>query len=51
LTPHNPILTFNSDLGGLRRGPDGNLWFTEHDAKQVAKVTTSGAITEYRLPS
>jgi streptogramin lyase len=46
-----PIPTFNSDPRRITVGPDGNLWFTEHDANQVAKVTTSGAITEYRLPS
>src|SRR6267143_984895 len=32
-------------------GPDGNLWFTDTINNQVAKVTTSGAATAYRVPT
>ncbi len=35
--------------GSLALGPDGNVWFTEQ--KHIAKITTSGAITEYAYPS
>lgn len=28
-------------------GPDGNLWFTETQAKNIGKITPSGQITEY----
>jgi virginiamycin B lyase len=31
-------------------GPDGNMWFTEEGAKDVAKITPAGVITEYELP-
>lgn len=31
-------------------GPDGNLWFTEYYAKQVARITTAGVVTEFPLP-
>jgi streptogramin lyase len=34
----------------LVRGPDGNMWATvENGAKNVAKITPSGAVTEYEL--
>src|SRR5882672_6968588 len=32
-------------------GPDGNLWFTEHDAHKIGKVTPMGEITEFSIPS
>jgi streptogramin lyase len=31
----------------ITSGPDGNLWFTENWLDKVAKITTSGTITEY----
>ena len=36
---------------GLAIGPDGALWFLETDGNQLGRITTSGAITEYRLPA
>lgn len=40
-------------FGGITAGPDGALWFTDHTSldipNQVGRITTSGAITEYRL--
>jgi len=38
-------------LNFITAGPDGNLWLTETFANQVAKVTTSGAFTEYPVPT
>jgi virginiamycin B lyase len=35
----------------IAAGPDGNLWVTEYFGNNVAKVTTSGAITEYPVPT
>ena len=32
---------------GIVAGPDGNLWFTEAGVGAIAKMTTSGTITEY----
>jgi virginiamycin B lyase len=46
-----PIPTTLSIPEGITAGPDGNLWFTELGANQVAKVTTAGAITEYPIPT
>jgi streptogramin lyase len=31
----------------ITSGPDGNLWFTENSGHKIAKITTSGVITEY----
>jgi Cutinase len=32
-------------------GPDGAMWFTESTANRIGRITTAGAISEYRLPS
>jgi len=32
-------------------GPDGNLWFTESDGNKIGRVTVTGNITEFPLPS
>jgi streptogramin lyase len=42
-----PLLTANSSPSGITAGPDGNLWLLETNAYQIAKVTTSGVVTEY----
>jgi len=33
----------------LVRGPDGNLWFPEDMANQIARITPAGKITEYKI--
>lgn len=52
------IITFG--LGGfapnqITAGPGGALWFTEYDAatdtSAIGKITTSGAVTTYDIPS
>jgi virginiamycin B lyase len=35
--------------GGIVTGPDGNLWYTE--ANQIARMTTTGAVTEFAIPT
>lgn len=35
----------------ITAGPDGNVWFTETANSSVAKITPSGAVTEYPLPT
>ncbi len=42
-----PLPTANAGATGITSGPDGNLWFLETDVDQIAKVTTSGVVTEY----
>lgn len=34
---------------GMTLGPDGNVWFVETSASNVAKITTAGVITEYSI--
>jgi virginiamycin B lyase len=42
VTPHGAVKN-------IAAGPDGNLWFTEHDANLFGRITTDGSITEYPL--
>ncbi len=35
----------------IAAGPDGNLWFTEHSANQIGRITTAGVITEFPIPT
>jgi streptogramin lyase len=39
--------------GALRitSGPDGNLWFTKDPDPRIGRITTSGVITEFSLPT
>ena len=36
-----PPLTFNPIIStsSITAGPDGNVWFTEHDANQIGRIT------------
>ncbi|MHB8599903.1 MAG: Vgb family protein [Ktedonobacteraceae bacterium] len=48
-------LTPGSQPDGITSGPCGDgtqcLWFTENHSNKIGKITTSGYITEYSLPS
>ena len=46
-----PIPTPDSQPISIILGPDGNLWFTEQNASNVARVTPDGVITEFRTPT
>jgi streptogramin lyase len=46
-----PIPTPDSEPISIILGPDGNLWFTEQNASNVARVTPDGVITEFRTPT
>jgi len=43
--------TTDSGPWDIVTGPDGALWFTEENASRIGRITTSGQITEYPLPS
>ena len=53
-----PLDGFSSNLGGITSGPDGALWFTRSDTggltfpgptgPRIDRITTAGAVTEYR---
>src|SRR5262249_14711943 len=61
ITPTGQITEFaiNSTTSywpqGIVTGPDGNLWFAENPPntadRAIAKMTTSGVVTQYPLPS
>ena len=36
---------------GIAAGPDGALWFTEDRANRIGRITTSGVITEFPIPT
>jgi streptogramin lyase len=36
---------------GITSGPDGNLWFTEPDGNDIGRITPSGTITEFPVPT
>src|SRR5262249_49408386 len=41
----------NSGPTEVTAGPDGNLWFTEFNANQIGRITPTGTITEFPLPT
>jgi len=45
-----PLRTANSGPAGITLGPDGNLWFTEHAANRIGRITPLGTVTEFALP-
>jgi streptogramin lyase len=44
-------ITANAQPYGITAGPDGNLWFTEFAADQIGRITPTGAITEFSIPT
>ena len=36
---------------GLVAGPDGNVWFTEANHNFIGRITPSGVVTEFAIPS
>jgi len=45
------IPTVDSYPLGITPGPDGNLWFTEEKTGKIGRITPSGEITEFVVPS
>jgi len=39
------------DLGGIATGRDGDIWFTEPSSNKIGRITPSGAITQFRIPT
>ena len=46
-----PVPTAGSGVFGIVAGPDGSLWFTEPLANKIGRITLSGEISEFALPS
>jgi virginiamycin B lyase len=45
------IPTGASGPSAIAAGADGNLWFTENYANQVARITPGGVVTEVPVPT
>lgn len=39
------------ELGGITRGSDGNLWFTELQGNTIGRLTPAGRLAEFTLPT
>jgi streptogramin lyase len=42
---------FGTGPESITAGPDGNLWFTEFWANRVGRLTPSGSLTEFTIPT
>jgi virginiamycin B lyase len=54
VTEYSKGITSPAEPFSITVGPDGNLWFTEHEpgsGARLARITTSGIVTEYPLTS
>jgi streptogramin lyase len=53
ITPSGGMTRFitSSTPSGMTAGPDGNLWLAYGLTSKIAKMTTSGVVTEYSLPA
>ena len=40
-----------SRRSGSSKGPDGNLWFTDNSNNSIGRMTTSGAVTMFPIPT
>lgn len=45
------LLDKDSGPYGITAGKDGALWFTQHKANQIGRITMQGEITEYPIPT
>lgn len=41
----------NAGLGAITKGADGALWFTESAVSRIGRITTSGLINQYTVPT
>src|SRR5438105_1087092 len=44
-------ISSHSDPSGITPGPDGNLWFTERGRGKIGRITTTGVITQFTIPT
>ena len=44
-------MTSTGDLNDIATGPDGNLWFTDAGSNEIGRITTTGAITKFAVPT
>ncbi len=51
VTNEYPIPTTASNPGGIVKGPDGALWFTEIAASKIGRLSQAATVTDYSLPN
>lgn len=53
ITPSGDIRKFqlSEGAGAITTGPDGNLWFVQVAANKIGRMTTSGGLTLFTLPT
>ena len=39
------------DAGWMTTGPSGSVWFAERDTGKIGRITASGRLTEFALPT
>ena len=44
-------VTSTGNLLDIATGPDGNLWFTDAGSNEIGRITTTGAITKFPVPT
>ena len=44
-------ITGDTEPDGVTAGPDGNVWFTEEAGNRIGRITPSGTITEFPIPT
>jgi streptogramin lyase len=44
-------ITGDTQPNAVTAGPDGNVWFTEEAGNRIGRITPSGTITEFPIPS
>ena len=49
VTEFSDGISLDSRPLGITAGPDGNMWFTEHDGDQIGRITPSGTVTEFEI--
>jgi virginiamycin B lyase len=48
---HEFALAANTRPVGITLGPDNNLWFVESQANKVGRITPTGTVTEFAIPT
>jgi streptogramin lyase len=51
VTEFSAGITGDTEPDGVTAGPDGNVWFTEEVGNRIGRITPSGTITEFPIPS
>jgi hypothetical protein len=49
--PHHMLCLSDSFPGDIKVGFDGNLWFSESETNKIGRITPSGQITEFPIPT